>query len=94
MYTKLDEMLIRLHHDGWMKGKQQVKIPYEYTLDDEPKIEAKQAILADLLAMPELQEPPKHWSTDKDTKELMDASVADYHEDIRQALTDYFEGEV
>lgn len=36
----ISQILIKLHHDGWEKGKKQVETPYTYTLDDEPKREA------------------------------------------------------
>lgn len=44
----LEQILIKLHHDGWEKGKAQIETPYSYTLDDEPKREAFKAILSRL----------------------------------------------
>jgi len=30
----IEDCLLRVHFDGWEKGKEQVKTPYKYTLDD------------------------------------------------------------
>ena len=42
----IQDLLIKLHHDGYEKGLKQHGTPYSYTLDEQPKAEALAALSA------------------------------------------------
>lgn len=84
--NKVDEILIRLHTDGWNSGKKQLKTPTSYTLKEKPKAEAKSALYQLLIdSLPEKKSVEGSYPQVEGFNQAID--------EMKQAINTLFKGE-